>query len=233
MFKDNKNNSKYETRTVDIRRVAKVTSGAKRLRFSAIVVAGDRKGLVGVGLGRGNDTRSAINKGVNVATKNMKKVQLVGDTIPHEVLMKEGAAKILLRPARPGTGIIAGPSARAVLELAGVENVYAKILGSNNLVANTYCTFEALKSLRNERVLDKMNKMKERIGLKEELDKERKKKEDKKKKEKEKEKKKKSKKQSRKVETQKRSKTRRKPNNVKKDNIKKSDKNETGKNTKT
>ncbi len=183
MMQDNRKYSKYETRTVDIRRVAKVTSGAKRLRFSAIVVTGDRKGSVGVGLGRGVDTRSAVMKGTNVAEKNMKKMQLVGDTIPHEVVMKIGASKILLRPARPGTGIIAGPSARAVLELAGVENVYAKVLGSNNLVANTYCTFEALKYLRNERVLSKMDKMKERIGLKEEMDKERKKKEIKRKKE--------------------------------------------------
>ncbi len=177
MKREDKRNSKYETRTVDIRRVAKVTAGAKRLRFSAMVVAGDRKGSVGIGLGRGVDTRSAVNKGINIAEKNMTKIQVVGDTIPHEVVMKVGASKMLLRPARPGTGIIAGPSARAVLELAGIENVYAKVLGSNNLVANTYCTFEALKSLRNERVLNKMNKMKERIGLKEELDKERKRKE--------------------------------------------------------
>jgi len=169
--------SKYENRTVNIRRVAKVTAGAKRLRFSAIVVAGDKNGSVGVGLGRGVDTRSAVEKGARLAEKNMIKIELIGDTIPHEVVMKTGAAKVLLRPARPGTGVIAGPSARAVLELAGIENVYAKLLGSNNLIANTYCTFEALKSLRKERVLRKMTKMRERIGLKEEIDKERKKKE--------------------------------------------------------
>ena len=169
--------SKYDNKTVSIRRVAKVTSGAKRLRFSAIVVAGDRKGSVGVGLGRGVDTRSAISKGTRVAEKNMVKIELVGDTIPHEVVQKTGAAKVLLRPARPGTGVIAGPSARAVLELAGIENVYAKLLGTNNLVANTYCTFEALKSLRKDRVLKKMTKMRDRIGLKEEIDKERKRKE--------------------------------------------------------
>jgi small subunit ribosomal protein S5 len=169
--------SKYDSKTVDIRRVAKVTAGAKRLRFSAMVVAGDRKGSVGVGLGRGVDTRSAVEKGTRVAEKNMTKIEVIGDTIPHEVVMKTGAAKILLRPARPGTGVIAGPSARAVLELAGIENVYAKILGTSNLVANTYCTFEALKSLRKERVLLKMSKMRDRIGLKEEMDKERKKKE--------------------------------------------------------
>ncbi len=169
--------SKYDSKTVSIRRVAKVTSGAKRLRFSAIVVTGDRKGSVGVGLGRGVDTRSAVEKGARIAEKNMVKIQVIGDTIPHESVTDYGAAKVLLRPARPGTGVIAGPSARAVLELAGIENVYAKILGSSNLVANTYCTFEALKSLRNERVLRKMTKMQDRIGLKERMDEERKKKE--------------------------------------------------------
>ncbi len=172
-----KEHSKYESKAVSIRRVAKVTAGARRLRFSAVVVVGDRKGMVGVGLGRGMDTRSAIEKGARSAEKEMKKIEVVGDTIPHEVVQKTGAAKILLRPARPGTGVIAGPSARAVLELAGIENVYAKILGSNNLVANTYCTFDALKSLRKDRVLRKMDKMRDRIGLKEEIDKERKKKE--------------------------------------------------------
>ena len=175
--KTKREQSRYDSKTVSIRRVAKVTSGAKRLRFSAIVVAGDRKGSVGVGLGRGVDTRSAIEKGARVAEKSMVKIELIGDTIPHEVVQKTGAAKILLRPAKPGTGVIAGPSARAVLELAGVENVYAKLLGSNNLVANTYCTFKALESLRNERVLKKMTKMRDRIGLKEEIDKERKRKE--------------------------------------------------------
>lgn len=175
--KTKREQSRYDSKTVSIRRVAKVTSGAKRLRFSAIVVAGDRKGSVGVGLGRGVDTRSAVEKGARVAEKNMVKIELIGDTIPHEIVQKTGAAKILLRPAKPGTGVIAGPSARAVLELAGIENVYAKLLGTNNLVANTYCTFEALKSLRKDRVLKKMTKMRERIGLKEKMDEERKKKE--------------------------------------------------------
>ncbi len=156
---------RYDTKTVSIRRVAKVTAGGKRLRFSAIVVCGDRKGSVGVGLGRGVDTKSAVEKGARAAEKNMKKIELIGDTIPHQMLMKFGAAKMILRPARPGTGII------------GIENVYAKLLGSPNLIANTFCTFEALKALRNDRVLKNMNKMQERIGLKEAMDEERKKKE--------------------------------------------------------
>lgn len=168
---------RYDTKTVSIRRVAKVTAGGKRLRFSAIVVCGDRKGSVGVGLGRGVDTKSAVEKGARAAEKNMKKIEVVGDTIPHQIMMKFGAAKMILRPARPGTGIIAGSAARPVLELAGIENVYAKLLGSPNLIANTYCTFEALKSMRNDRVLKNMTKMQERIGLKEAMDEERKKKE--------------------------------------------------------
>ncbi len=169
----------YDRRTVAIRRVAKVTAGGKRLRFSAVVVAGDRKGSVGVALGRGLDTRSAVSKAERKASQNMVKIELVGDTIPHEIRHKKGAAEVLLRPARPGAGIIAGSSARTVLEMAGIENVYCKQLGSNNLVANTYCTLEALQLLRKDRVLNKMRKMRERIGIKEKMDEERKKREQK------------------------------------------------------
>lgn len=165
---------KYDSQTVSIRRVVKVTSGSKRLRFSAMVVAGDRKGSVGVGLGRGVDTRSAIEKGYRKAVKNMTKIQVVGDTIPHEIMVKTGAAKIMLRPAKPGTGVIAGTSARTVLEMAGIESVYAKALGSNDLIANTYCTFEGLKQLRSERVLKKMKNMQARVVFKDQLDEERK-----------------------------------------------------------
>jgi small subunit ribosomal protein S5 len=166
-------NKKYDTKVVSIRRVAKVTSGGRRLRFSAMVVAGDRKGSVGVSLGRGVDTRSAIEKAERKAAKNMTKIELVGDTIPHEIVHKSGACRVMLRPAKPGTGVVAGSSVRTVLELCGIENVYGKILGSNDLVGNTYCAFEALKEMRNERVLKKMKKMQARIGLKEELEKER------------------------------------------------------------
>ncbi len=165
----------YDSRAVDIRRVMKTISQGNRLRFRTVVVVGDRKGSVGVGLGRGADTRMAVDKGYNSAVKKLYKVQLVGDTIPHEVVYKYRGAKVLLRPARPGTGIIAGSSVRTVLELCGVDNVYGKILGSRNPVANAYCTFEALKQLRNGRVLERMRKMKERISLKEEIEKEKKK----------------------------------------------------------
>lgn len=162
----------YDKRTVAIRRVAKVTAGGKRLRFSAMVVTGDRKGNVGVAMGKGIDTRSAVEKAERKASTHMKNIELIGDTIPHELHYKKGAAQILLRPAKPGTGIVAGMAARNVLEMAGIENVYCKQLGSSDLIANTYCVHEALQLLRKGRVLEKMSKMRERIGIKEKMDEE-------------------------------------------------------------
>src|SRR5690606_6915349 len=137
--KDKDKDKGYEKRTVSIRRVSKVTQGGKRLRFSALVVCGDRKGRVGVGLGKGADTRMAVEKASSKAEKNMKQIQLIGDTIPHEIQFKYGAARVVMRPARPGTGVIAGSSVKTLLTLAGVENVYAKQLGTNEIIANTYC----------------------------------------------------------------------------------------------
>ncbi len=168
--RERKENREYDKRMVTIRRVSKVTSQGKRLRFSAMVVVGDKKGSVGVALGRGVDTRSAMDKAEKKAARTMVKIEVIGDTIPHELYLKNGASKILLRPARPGAGIIAGSASRIVLEMAGIENVYCKQLGSNDLIANTYTTFEALKMLRKGRVLQKMSKMRERIGLKEKMD---------------------------------------------------------------
>lgn len=178
-----KEQKSYDKKALPIRRVAKVTKGGRRLRFSTVVVVGDRKGSVGVALGRGADVRSAIEQGERLAAKKMKKIELVGDTIPHEVVYKYGASQVLLRPARPGTGIIAGSSVRTVLELAGVDNVYGKILGSPDANSNAYCTLKALESLRKGRVLRKMSKMRDRIDLKEEMDKEKQIKEEKRRKE--------------------------------------------------
>ena len=166
----------FDKKSLPIRRVAKVTKGGKRLRFSTVVVVGDHNGKVGVGLGRGVDVRSAVEKGERIATKAMRRIELIGDTIPHEINYKYGAAQVLLRPARTGTGVIAGSSVRTVLELAGVDSVYGKILGTQEPNANAYCTFEALKALRNGRVLKKMSKMRERIEIKKEIDEEKKKK---------------------------------------------------------
>jgi len=174
--KTKKQNKGYDMKVISVRRVAKVKQGGRRLRFSAMVVAGDRKGKVGVGLGRGVDPRSAIEKGERKAVKMMREIDLIGDTIPHEIEHKLGAVQVLLRPARPGTGIIAGSSVRVVLDLAGIENVYGKLLGSNDPIASTYCTYEALLQLRSERVLKRMSNMRARIEFKKQLDEERKKK---------------------------------------------------------
>lgn len=176
--RNNKERKEFDKKSLAIRRVAKVTKGGKRLRFSTIVIVGDHNGRVGIGLGRGADVKSAVEKGERLATKSVATIQLIGDTIPHEVVYKFGAAEVMLRPARPGTGVIAGSSVRTVLELAGVLNVYGKILGTQEVNANAYCTVEALKSLRSARVLKKMSKMRARIDLKNEMDKEKKAKDD-------------------------------------------------------
>lgn len=174
--RERRERKEFDKKSLPIRRVAKVTKGGKRLRFSTVVVVGDHNGKVGVGLGRGVDVRSAVEKGERIATKAMKRIELIGDTIPHEITYKYGAAEVLLRPARTGTGVIAGSSVRTVLELAGIDSVYGKILGTQEPNANAYCTFEALKALRNGRVLRKMSKMRERIEVKKEIDEEKKKK---------------------------------------------------------
>lgn len=145
----------FDRKVISIRRVAKVRAGAKRLRFSVLVVVGDRKGRVGIGLGRSGDTRSAIEKAVKYATSHLTSIALVGDTIPHEVKMKFRAAKVLIKPAGPGTGVIASNSVRSVMELAGVRNVLTKQLGSRSPINNTYCAFEALKSLDKKRILER------------------------------------------------------------------------------
>lgn len=154
-YRGEKQRDEYDRKVVSVRRVAKVRSGSKRLRFSALVVAGNRKGRVGVGLGRGQDTRSAIDKGFKYAKAHSVNVELVGDTIPHAVYKKYKAAKLILKPAGPGTGIIASAPVRAVLELSGVRNVLSKQIGASSELTNAYCAYEALLSLRKSRVLEK------------------------------------------------------------------------------
>lgn len=133
---------------VYINRVAKVVKGGKRLRFSALTVTGDAAGHVGIGVGKANEVPEAISKAGAIARKNLIKVALKGTTIPHEVEVKYGAAKILLRPAAPGTGVIAGGSTRAVLESAGVKDVLTKSMGSSNRINVARATLVALKTLR-------------------------------------------------------------------------------------
>jgi small subunit ribosomal protein S5 len=133
---------------VSLNRVTKVVKGGKRLRFRALVVVGDGNGHVGVGLGKAKEVPEAIRKAGVVARKGLYKITMSGTTIPHEVLVKSGAAKVLLKPASPGTGVIAGSSVRSVLEAAGIKDILSKSMGSSNPVNVVRATVLALASLK-------------------------------------------------------------------------------------
>lgn len=143
--------SEFDQKLVDIRRVTRVVAGGRRMRFRVTIVLGDKKRRVGVGTAKGNDVSSAIEKAVKQAKKNMVTVPVTENgTIPHEAHVQEGSARLFLKPAFPGTGIIAGGSVRPVLELAGIRNVFSKIYGTNNKLNNVYATVKALSEMRSK-----------------------------------------------------------------------------------
>ncbi len=140
--------SKYTDKVVHINRVAKVVKGGRRFSFSALVVSGDLEGSIGIGYGKAKEVPEAIRKGTERAQQRMVKIELKGPTIPHDVIGESDGGRVILRPASPGTGVIAGGGVRAVLEVIGVKDVLSKSLGSNNQMAMVKATLNGLKKLR-------------------------------------------------------------------------------------
>ncbi|MFC1627100.1 30S ribosomal protein S5 [Patescibacteria group bacterium] len=143
-----KQEKEFDEKVIQVSRVSKKTKGGNQIGFSVLMVIGDKKGRVGVGLGKAPDVLSSIKKGVRRAKKNLFKVPMKNTTIPHDITVKFGAARVLLKPAPPGSGVIAGGAVRAVMEAAGIKDVSSKVLGTRNKASNVYATIKALKNLK-------------------------------------------------------------------------------------
>jgi small subunit ribosomal protein S5 len=142
-----RNQDGFEEKIVQVNRVSKKTKGGNKIGFSVLMVVGDKKGKVGVGLGKAGDVSSSIRKGVTLAKKHVIDIPIINGTIPFEFYIKLGAAKVLLKPAPPGSGVIAGGAVRSVVSLAGIQNISSKVLGTDNQASNVYATIEALDRL--------------------------------------------------------------------------------------
>lgn len=148
-----KSKDEFDSKLLDLARVTHVRAGGKRLRFRATVVVGNRRGKIGIGIGKGRDVQAAVEKATRLAKKNLIEIPLLEDTIPHEVYAKFGAAEVLLRPQKRGRGLVAGGVVRIVCSLGGIKNISSKILGrTGNKINNARATIEALKKLRKQRV---------------------------------------------------------------------------------
>ncbi len=139
--------NEFTEKVIQVNRISKKTAGGNQMRFSALAVVGDKKGRVGLGLGKAPDVVAAINKATSYARKHLIMVPLRGTTIPFPQTIKYGAARVLVKPAPQGSGIIAGGPMRVVFEVAGIRDVVGKILGTNNKISNVYATLEALKNI--------------------------------------------------------------------------------------
>ena len=147
--RDNPEKKEFESKLLDLARVTRMTAGGRRLRFRGVMVIGDKKGRVGIGVAKGKDVAQAVEKATRLAKKNLITVPIVEETIPYEVISKFGAAKVLLRPQRKGRGLVAGGTVRVVCTLAGIKNISSKILGkTGNKLNNAKATINALKSLK-------------------------------------------------------------------------------------
>ena len=146
----------FEEKIIEIRRTSKVTKGGKNLSFRVVAVVGNKNGKVGLGIGKAREVPEAIRKAISEAKKNVIEVPVINGTIPHEVIGRQDASKVLLKPAAPGTGIIAGGTVRAVVELAGIQNILTKALGSTNPLNLAMATIDGLKELLDPRKVAKL-----------------------------------------------------------------------------